>query len=660
MKENNKWRILEQIGEGQHSKVYKIEQLINDVKTECALKYVDYSDYLKNESVLNQIRNELTIIEKVNGDKNIIHYYSYSDSKDQHKIFITMELLDNINSYYAGKRISDNDVLQLGKDIASALKTCHNNGIIHRDIKPGNIYRDSEGVFKLGDFSLSANDNSIKYYGTPSYIAPEYMHEDSDQRIDIYSLGIVMYALLNNGRLPFENRRRSLYKAVEIRNSGTKIPRIIGVDNKLMKIILKATEYDREKRYSSIEEMINDLEKIKKVKERKHIIDLGFLRIDKTLKLTDPIVRSRWLTNLDTIRKKHTTRDIIKKVVLIFLMILLLIGGSILYLFNRKCPDGTINKRGFCVSGYYYCNKGYKLINKKCQKVVESTAARKSYYCPKDYILNDEVCVNKHTKDPEYNYKCADGFILKGTKCETEVSAEAAVIYYCPDGYIQAGTECVTLGSIEAERQFSCPDSTYTLNGNRCIKQIGSRTKALIVYGCPKGGTLDGSTCVKESSPNYNGETPYCLQGTYDETKDVCRYTYKASTSYSCVTGTSDGKGNCVRNSNITVSAVLTYVCPEGYTQVGNMCTNTATIPGTPKYTCTTDTTLIGNMCHGTMTSDAIGLFTCPKGYLLSGTTCLLDDFKKPKTKYTCSRVYTLHGNKCERYKLIDAKTKET
>ena len=656
----NKWRIIEQIGEGQHSKVYKIEQLINNEKTLCALKYTDYSNYLEDKRTLKQLRNEIDIVNKINGHDNIIKYYSAIDSKDQHQIFITMELLDSINEYYAGKRIKDNEVLQLGKDITRALEHCHKNGVVHRDIKPGNIYRTEEGVFKLGDFGISAKESNANNYGTPSYMAPEYTEEDSDERVDIYSLGIVMYTLLNNGKLPFENRRRTLYKAIEMRNDGTKIPIIAGVDLHLMRVILKALEYNKEKRYKSATEMLDDLNKISKVRERSHLIERTFIHVDKTVELSSPLAQSKWFSSIDTIRKKHTTKEIIRRTLAIILTIAILLASGTYYMFHRPCPDGTVNKRGMCVSGYYYCSKGYKLIGDQCQKTIETTSARKSYYCPDGYILNDEVCVNKETEDPEYTYKCADGFTLKGTKCETEMSAEAAVVYYCPDKYVLAGTECVTLGSVEAERQYTCPDASYTLNGSRCIKQTGSITKALIVYGCPKGGTLDGTTCVKEYSPTYNGENPYCTQGTYDSSKDMCRYTYKASTSYSCVTGNSDGKGNCIRNTSIAVAAFISYVCPEGYTQVGSMCTNTATIKATPKYTCTSDTTLKGTTCYGTMTTDAVGLYSCPKGYLLSGTTCLLDDFKKPKTKYTCSRLYDLNGSVCERYKYIDAKAKYT
>lgn len=657
---DNKWRIIEQIGEGQHSKVYKIEQLINNEKVICALKYVDYANISNDKNTLKQLRNEIKIINKINGNDNIIKYYSATDSESQKKIFITMELLDSINTVYAGKRISDNEVLKLGKDITKALEYCHKNGIIHRDIKPGNIYRTDDGTFKLGDFGISAKESNSSNYGTPSYMAPEYTEEDSDERVDIYSLGILMYSLLNNGRLPFENRRRTLYKAIEMRNSGTKIPIIPGVDIHLMRVILKALEYNKEKRYKSATEMLNDLNKINKVRERKHLIEKTFIHVDKTVELSSPLVQNKLFTNLDTIRKKHTPREIIRRAIAIFITIMILIASGVYYMFNRECPEGTINNKGMCVNGYYYCAKGYVLEGDECQKTIETVAARKSYYCPDGYVLNDEVCVNKETEDPVYTYKCADGFTLKGTKCETEVSAEAAVVYYCPDKYVLAGTECVTLGSVDAERQYTCPDSSYTLNGYRCTKQTGSITKALTVYGCPKGGVLDGSTCVKEYSPTYRDETPYCTQGSYDSSKDMCRYTYKASTSYSCVSGTSDGKGNCVRNTAINVAASISYICPEGYTQVGSKCTNTGTIKATPKYTCTSDTTLKGTTCYGTMTSDAVGLYSCPKGYLLSGTTCLLDDFKKPKTQYTCSRIYNLNGNVCERYKYVEAKKRFT
>lgn len=673
--ENKKWNILTKIGEGQFSKVYTIEQEMNNTKVYRALKYIDYSSLKNNQVLLNEVKKEIEIIKIVNNHPNIIEYYDYNDNEMTNSIFITMELLTNIKTYFQDKSITQAEVVKIGKDMCNALKIFHSNNLIHSDIKPSNIFINNNGTYKLGDFSITTRLNNPSYNGTPNYMAPEYLTEKKNNQSDIYSLGLVMYTLLNKGKLPFEKESVSCYNAIDIRNSGKKIPKIRGINKKLMNIILKSLEFAQNNRYKSVEEMEKDLNSLNLDVLNSSTKEIKFAKFDTTLDVNSKEVRNSFITKIELLREKYTLKYMIQKIILLLVLIVIATTGTYLFMINRTCGRGFVNNKGFCVKGKYTCSKGYFLDKNKCKKVTEQAVARENYYCPTGYILNDRYCVNKETKSPSFIYKCADGFTLEGTNCVKEESAEAALIYYCPDNYVLAGTKCVTADSSRnATKSYSCPDSSYTRRDNKCYKTKQVWTDAIVTYGCPYGGTVSGTQCDRVTSPSYNnnnnwggwgynpwlpgsgGSTPTCSQGTYSASDGKCHSTYTATKSYTCTSGTSNGAGKCVKSSNVSVPATTTYTCPSGYINIGDKCTTSNTINATPKYTCTTDTTLRGNMCYGKIVTQAIGIYNCEAGYILSGVNCIKDDFKKPEVKQTCSRLYKLNGNRCEKYKVINAK----
>lgn len=674
--ENKKWNILTKIGEGQFSKVYTIEQEMNNIKVYRALKYIDYSSLKNNQVLLNEVKKEIEIIKIVNNHPNIIEYYDYNDNEMTNSIFITMELLTNIKTYFQDKSITQAEVVKIGKDICNALKIFHSNNLIHSDIKPSNIFINNNGTYKLGDFSITTRLNNPSYNGTPNYMAPEYLTEKKNNQSDIYSLGLVMYTLLNKGKLPFETESVSCYNAIDIRNSGKKIPKIRGINKKLMNIILKSLEFAQNNRYKSVEEMEKDLNSLNLDVLNSSTKEIKFAKFDTTLDVNSPEVRNSFITKIELLKEKYTLKYMIQKIILSLVLIVIATTGTYLFMINRTCGKGFVNNKGFCVKGKYNCGKGYFLDKNKCKKVTEQALARENYYCPTGYILNDGYCVNKETKNPSFIYKCADGFTLEGTNCVKEESAEAALVYYCPDNYVLAGTKCVTADSSRnATKSYSCPDSSYTRRDNKCYKTEQVWADAIVTYGCPYGGTVSGTQCDRVTSPSYNnnynwggywgynpwlpgsgGSTPTCSQGTYSASDGKCHSTYAATKSYTCTSGTSNGAGKCVKSSNVSVPATTTYTCPSGYINIGDKCTTSNTINATPKYTCTTDTTLRGNMCYGKIVTQAIGIYNCEAGYILSGVNCIKDDFKKPEVKQTCSRLYKLKGNRCEKYKVINAK----
>lgn len=196
-----------------------------------------------------------------------------------------MELLQNIDDNVLEKIATDKSVLKMAIDILSALEDCEEKNIVHRDIKPDNIFVNSKGIYKLGDFGEAKNIektvSNMSKKGTENYMAPEiYKGERGSKSVDTYSLGIMLYKYFNNNRIPFlpeypkqitfENREEALYK----RMSGEDIKSPQKASNNLSKIILKACSYNPKDRYKSAMEFKDDIEKeYKQIKSPMKLFD---------------------------------------------------------------------------------------------------------------------------------------------------------------------------------------------------------------------------------------------------------------------------------------------------------------------------------------------------------------------------------------------------
>ena len=179
-----------------------------------------------------------------------------------------MELLTPLMNYLKSNKMDPDDICKLGIDICEALVLCEKYGIVHRDVKPENIFITKDGSFKLGDFGIARaldHTTNATRAGTERYMAPEVIkREPYGKDVDVYSLGLVLYWLLNGKRMPFLDSDKvptgSEYeKAQSMRVSGIALPNPVGGSEELKKVVLKACEYDREKRYSSANEMLQDL-----------------------------------------------------------------------------------------------------------------------------------------------------------------------------------------------------------------------------------------------------------------------------------------------------------------------------------------------------------------------------------------------------------------
>ncbi len=167
--------------------------------------------------------------------------------------------------------LGESEVIRLGKDICKALMLCEARHIIHRDIKPQNILVSKFGDYKLGDFGVArVQDHTTKAtkMGTHGYAAPEVEHGHKyGKEADIYSLGITLYWLLNNRRMPFLNADESVkamknQEALRRRYEGEKLPAPKNGSAKLKQVVLKACAYRPEDRYRSAQELYDALSEL--------------------------------------------------------------------------------------------------------------------------------------------------------------------------------------------------------------------------------------------------------------------------------------------------------------------------------------------------------------------------------------------------------------
>lgn len=224
------------------------------------------------KSVVNEFTKEIAILASFKGAQNIVGVDDYKVIKRNPYgwyILIRMELLTPLNTYFKHYERNESTVLKLGMDICSALEYCNVRSVVHRDIKPDNIFANSFGDFILGDFGVAKSNvamtNNMSQKGTYNYMAPEVQKgEKYNGTIDIYSLGLVLYRLLNKNQLPFIDMGKQIthndrVKALRRRLSGEDIKPPCDASPEMAEIILKACAYKPQDRYKSATEMKRDL-----------------------------------------------------------------------------------------------------------------------------------------------------------------------------------------------------------------------------------------------------------------------------------------------------------------------------------------------------------------------------------------------------------------
>ena len=290
------WEVKRLIGNGSFGAVYEIQRDLFGSVEKAALKVIRipqsdsdieelYNDGFDDESItarfhsyLEDIIREYALMARMKGNKNVV--YCDDVRQIQHDngigwdIYIKMELLTPLVKTL-GKTVPEETVLDIGIDMCSALVLCSEHGIIHRDIKPQNIFVAPDGTYKLGDFGIAKTaerTTSGTKTGTYKYMAPEvYKSLPYGAAVDQYSLGMVLYWLLNERRTPFlplpsVARATTLTMEDEARKrrfDGEQIPPPAHGSKRLQEIVMKAIAYEPKNRFRNASEMLQALKQLR-------------------------------------------------------------------------------------------------------------------------------------------------------------------------------------------------------------------------------------------------------------------------------------------------------------------------------------------------------------------------------------------------------------
>ncbi|MGN1133695.1 MAG: Stk1 family PASTA domain-containing Ser/Thr kinase [Oscillospiraceae bacterium] len=263
-KMDNRYEITDLIGVGGMADVYKAVDLMENKIVAVKILKPEFAD---NEEFLRKFRNESKAIAMLS-HPNIVKIYDVG-LKDSVK-FIVMEYIDGITlKEYIDQQgvLKWEDALNFTSQILKALQHAHDKGIVHRDIKPQNIMLLSDGTIKVMDFGIARFSRidgktlSEKTIGSVHYISPEQAKgEITDERSDIYSVGIMLYEMLT-GIKPFDGDNPVAIAMKHLEETPV-LPRERNAEIPygLEEIVLHAMEREPEKRYQSASEMIKDIE----------------------------------------------------------------------------------------------------------------------------------------------------------------------------------------------------------------------------------------------------------------------------------------------------------------------------------------------------------------------------------------------------------------
>ncbi len=262
---DERYEIIDVVGTGGMSTVYRAQD--TRLKRYVAIKVLK-TEYSNDQNFVSRFRVEAQASAGLT-HPNIVSVYDVCE--DNGRNFIVMELVEGITlkEYInLNGRLSMDQAIDFSIQIASGLEAAHQHHVIHRDIKPQNIIVSKTGTLKITDFGIAkaatSNTLSTSGMGSVHYISPEQARGGySDERSDIYSLGITMYEMVT-GRVPFEGDTNVAIALMHIQTDIVP-PREYYPDiySSMEKVILKATQKKPERRYFTAAALIADLNRVK-------------------------------------------------------------------------------------------------------------------------------------------------------------------------------------------------------------------------------------------------------------------------------------------------------------------------------------------------------------------------------------------------------------
>lgn len=257
----NRYEVIAKIGAGGMADVYKGKD--HKLNRFIAIKVLK-SDYSSNKNFVSKFKNEAQSAAGLM-HQNIVNVYDVGDEDGIY--YFVMELVEGITlkSYIEKKiRLSVKEALSIAIQVGNGIEAAHNNGIIHRDIKPQNIIISREGKVKVADFGIAraASSDTITSHamGSVHYTSPEQARGGySDAKSDIYSIGITLFEMVT-GRVPFDGETTV---SIAIKHIQEEMPSprdyVPDIPISVEKIILKCTQKNPDKRYYNMAELIKDL-----------------------------------------------------------------------------------------------------------------------------------------------------------------------------------------------------------------------------------------------------------------------------------------------------------------------------------------------------------------------------------------------------------------
>ena len=261
------YRVIREIGKGGMGVVYLARDRLG---SHVALKFLP-AEFVKDENRLRRFKQEARAARAVT-HPNIVSIYETGQEGDHHYIVTEFIEGENLREHMKRAKMRIPEVITVAIEIATALEAAHARGIVHRDIKPGNVMIHPAGYVKLLDFGLAKllkddtrepagpdlstvtdmNTGSWSRMGTPQYMSPEQLlGEDIDGRTDIWSLGVMMYEMLAGTR-PFGRDSTSIAEGA------------LDFPPDLQRIVMKALRKDRRERYQTAREILEDLKSLQR------------------------------------------------------------------------------------------------------------------------------------------------------------------------------------------------------------------------------------------------------------------------------------------------------------------------------------------------------------------------------------------------------------
>ena len=543
---DGRYEIQEIVGVGGMSVVYKAYDNVDDRVV--AVKILK-DEFLTNDDFVRRFKNESKAIALLS-HPNIVKVYDVSFGEKLQ--YIVMEYVDGITlKEYIQKQgaITWNDALFFTTQILKALQHAHDKGIVHRDIKPQNIILLPNGNIKVADFGIARfsrsetrtlTDTAI---GSVHYISPEQAKgEFTDEKADIYSVGVVLYEMLA-GKVPFEAESAVSVALMQLQNNAKRLTEINpDIPLGLEQICIHAMQKDPKDRYQSATEMLLDVEEV--INNPKTVFDYSCF-VDKSptkyISNTDKITAETPVINEKPIEKavdsdedevEYYDPDHKKKVVSAVLIgIIILVTAAVLLVMaitgSFKTSTNTLdNFVGFSYDELISSNKydyefvleqkktdevepgivvdqspeaGSKVISGSQVKLVVS-ASMDDINVPNIYNLNDEKAKKALANEGLTNYKFTtissetveEGLVVyTEPKAGTVVSSDTQIVVFVSSGPTTkevVNIEVPDVTGLKQEGARAFLEKTGFKNVN-FVTQDDLRPKGVVISQSPAAGS---------------------------------------------------------------------------------------------------------------------------------------------------------------------------